>query len=89
MDSVLSQVVASDSASDEGSRRSTTVRVNISIVDVNDNPPRFVQRDYSVKIIDNIPYYPEPSPIVQVRSRRVTRVVFFITGIYIYICLLI
>ena len=84
MHSVLSQVVASDSASDEGSRRSTTVPVNISIVDVNDNPPRFVQRDYSVKIIDNIPYYPEPSPIVQVR-----RVVFFITGIYIYICLLI
>ena len=26
----------------------------------------FLQRDYSATIVDNIPFYPDPSPIIQV-----------------------
>jgi hypothetical protein len=62
------QVVAFDSASESGSVRSTSVPVNISISDVNDNPPYFVKKDYAVTIVDNIPYFPDPSPIVQLSA---------------------
>jgi hypothetical protein len=64
---IILQVVAADSAQ-LGFQRSTTVPVNITILDENDNPPRFIQRDYSVTIVDNIPYYPEPSPITQLTA---------------------
>lgn len=58
-------MVASDSAP-IGSKRSSTIPVKIDILDENDNPPRFTQAEYSVVIVDNIPYHPDPSPIVQV-----------------------
>ena len=61
------QVVASDSAP-TGSKKSSTVAVKIEIVDENDNPPLFSQYEYSAIIVDNIPYYPDPSPIVQVSA---------------------
>ena len=64
---IVLQVVATDSAP-RGSQRSSTVPVNITILDVNDNQPMFIQHDYSVTIVDNIPYYPEPSPITQVSA---------------------
>ena len=63
--SLVLQVVASDSAP-VGSRKSTTVPVNVTVADENDNPPLFVQKDYAATIVDNIPFYPDPSPIVQV-----------------------
>jgi hypothetical protein len=59
---VTIQVVAKDSAPNS---RSTTVPLNITILDENDNPPKFIKRIYAATIVDNIPYYPEPSPIVQ------------------------
>ena len=58
-------MVASDSAPIV-SKRSSTIPVKIDILDENDNPPRFTQAEYSVVIVDNIPYHPDPSPIVQV-----------------------
>ena len=61
------QVVASDSAP-AGSKRSSTVSVKIDILDENDNPPLFSQFEYSAIIVDNIPFYPDPSPIVQVSA---------------------
>ena len=66
-DFVVLQVVAADSAP-FGFQRSSTVPVNITILDVNDNPPVFTQRNYEVVIIDNIPYFPEPSPITQLTA---------------------
>ena len=59
------QAVATDSAP-SGSARSSSVPVNITILDRNDNQPRFVQREYFVRVIDNIPHYPNPSAIAQV-----------------------
>jgi hypothetical protein len=67
MDNLILQVVAVDSAPSE-SQKSSTVPVNITITDVNDNPPRFLQKLYSATIVDNIPYYPEASPIAQVSA---------------------
>ena len=67
--SLVLQVVASDSAP-VGSRKSTTVPVNVTVADENDNPPLFVQKDYAATIVDNIPFYPDPSPIVQVLKPR-------------------
>ena len=67
MDNLILQVVAVDSAPSE-SKKSSTVPVNITISDVNDNPPRFLQKDYSATIVDNIPFYPEASPIAQVTA---------------------
>ena len=67
--SLVLQVVASDSAP-VGSRKSTTVPVNVTVADENDNPPLFVQKDYAATIVDNIPFYPDPSPIVQVLKSR-------------------
>ena len=64
---VILQVVAADSAP-FGFQRSSTVPVNVTIVDANDNPPVFTQRNYEVVIVDNIPYYPEPSPITQLTA---------------------
>ena len=56
------QVVARDVAPNS---RTTSVPLNITIEDVNDNPPRFIKKVYAATIVDNIPYYPEPSPIIQ------------------------
>jgi len=67
LDNLILQVVAVDSAPSE-SRKSSTVPVNITITDANDNPPRFLQKDYSATIVDNIPFYPEASPIAQVTA---------------------
>ncbi len=64
---ILLQVVASDSAP-PGSEKSATVPINITILDRNDNAPKFVQKEYAVTIVDNIPYYPDPSPIAQVTA---------------------
>ena len=50
------------------SRKSSTVPVNITITDVNDNPPYFLEKDYKVTIVDNIPFFPEASPIIQVTA---------------------
>ena len=66
-ESIVLQVVASDSAP-LGSRKSSTVPVNITVLDENDNRPLFVQHDYSATVVDNIPFYPDPSPIVQVAA---------------------
>merc|ERR1712106_1180370 len=66
-DNLILQVVAVDSAPSE-SKKSSTVPVNITISDANDNPPRFLQKDYSATIVDNIPFYPEASPIAQVTA---------------------
>ena len=67
MDNLILQVVAVDSAPAE-SKKSSTIPVNITVTDVNDNQPRFVQRDYMATIVDNIPFFPEASPIVQVSA---------------------
>ena len=75
------QVVASDSAP-TGSKKSSTVAVKIEIVDENDNPPLFSQYEYSAIIVDNIPYYPDPSPIVQVSAVDPDQV-FLFTAIYV------
>ena len=56
------QIVAKDVAPNS---RSTSVPLNITVQDVNDNPPRFIKRRYTATIVDNIPYYPDPSPIIQ------------------------
>ena len=65
MDNLILQVVAVDSAPSE-SKKSSTIPVNITITDVNDNQPKFVQKKYTATIVDNIPHFPEASPIVQV-----------------------
>ena len=67
MDNLILQVVAVDSAPVQ-SRKSSTVPVNITITDMNDNPPTFLQKEYSATIVDNIPFHPEASPIAQVTA---------------------
>ena len=67
LDNLILQVVAVDLAPAD-TRKSSTVPVNITITDENDNLPRFVQKEYSATIVDNIPFYPEASPIVQVSA---------------------
>ena len=67
MENLILQVVAVDSAPSE-SKKSSTVPINITITDVNDNPPRFLQKRYSATIVDNIPFFPEASPIAQVSA---------------------
>ena len=66
-DHITLQAVASDYAP-FGAVKSSTVPINITILDVNDNQPSFVQHDFVATIVDNIPYYPDPSPIVQVTA---------------------
>lgn len=66
-DNLILQVVAVDSAPGE-TKKSATIPVNITITDENDNQPQFLQRDYMATIVDNIPFYPEASPIVQVSA---------------------
>ena len=66
-DHITLQAVASDYAP-FGGVKSSTVPINITILDVNDNQPVFVQHDFFATIVDNIPYYPDPSPIVQVTA---------------------
>ena len=67
VENLILQVVSIDSGP-TGSRRSSTVPVNITITDVNDNSPTFVEKQYRATIVDNIPYFPEASPIVQVSA---------------------
>ena len=66
-DRITLQAVASDYAP-FGAIKSSTIPINITILDVNDNQPMFVQHDFFATIVDNIPYYPDPSPIVQVTA---------------------
>ena len=66
-DNLILQVVAVDSAPGE-TKKSATIPVNITVTDENDNQPRFLQKDYMATIVDNIPFYPEASPIVQVSA---------------------
>jgi hypothetical protein len=61
------QAVASDYAQ-FGAVKSSTIPINITILDVNDNQPSFEQHDFFATIVDTIPYYPDPSPIVQVTA---------------------
>ena len=35
---------------------------------MNDNPPYFLEKDYKATIVDNIPFFPEASPIIQVSA---------------------
>ncbi len=60
-------MVATDLAPGPSSR-SASAPLNVTILDRNDNQPRFLQRQQSVKVVDNIPYHPDPSPIAQVKS---------------------
>ncbi|EEZ99177.2 cadherin 23 [Tribolium castaneum] len=60
------QVVASDGAP-HGFKRSVTVPVNINILDVNDNAPKFNQSEYNVTVIENVRLNP-PQPLLQVNA---------------------
>ena len=51
--------------------KSTSVPLNITILDENDNAPRFIKKVYTATIVDNIPYYPDPSPIIQLLAEDV------------------
>ncbi len=57
--------MATDSAP-AGTARFSTVPINVTVVDRNDNQPRFLEHEYSVSVVDNIPHYPDPSAIAQV-----------------------
>jgi hypothetical protein len=60
------QVVASDGAP-HNFKRSVTVPVNIKILDVNDNAPKFNQSEYNVTVIENVRLNP-PVPLLQVNA---------------------
>ncbi|XP_047099103.1 cadherin-87A [Schistocerca piceifrons] len=60
---VTVQVIASDSAPPD-QRRTVAVPVYIKLLDENDNPPVFSQRNYPALIVDNLPLQPPP-PIVK------------------------
>ena len=64
--------------------KSTSVPLNITILDENDNAPRFIKKVYTATIVDNIPYYPDPSPIIQllgmISHKKVTKQ-FLVTSI--------
>ncbi|XP_063226687.1 cadherin-87A isoform X2 [Bacillus rossius redtenbacheri] len=63
---VTIQVMASDGASPD-TRKTTSVPVHIKLLDVNDNKPVFLRRDYPVSIVENIALSP-PAPIVKVEA---------------------
>lgn len=58
------QVTASDNAP-PNMKHTIAVPIHVSILDVNDNPPKFNQTEYNVTIRETISYNP-PVPIVQV-----------------------
>lgn len=60
------QVVASDGAP-ANLKRSVTVPVNVKILDVNDNSPKFNQSEYNVTVIENVRLNP-PLPLLQVNA---------------------
>lgn len=60
------QVVASDGAP-ANLKRSVTVPVNVKILDVNDNSPKFNQSEYNVTVIENVRLNP-PVPLLQVNA---------------------
>lgn len=60
------QVIASDGAP-HNFKRSVTVPVNINILDVNDNAPKFNQSEYNVTVIENVRLNP-PQPLLQVNA---------------------
>ncbi|XP_063930740.1 cadherin-87A isoform X2 [Zophobas morio] len=63
---VVVQVVASDGAPNNV-KRSATVPVNVKILDVNDNKPKFNQSEYNVTVIENVRLNP-PVPLLQVNA---------------------
>lgn len=63
---IVVQVVASDGAP-KNVKRSATVPVNVEILDVNDNKPKFNQSEYNVTVIENVRLNP-PVPLLQVNA---------------------
>lgn len=63
------QIIAKDQQATSSTipTKSTSVSLNITILDQNDNQPRFIKKVYAAKIIDNIPWSP-PSPIIQLTA---------------------
>ncbi|EEB19942.1 conserved hypothetical protein [Pediculus humanus corporis] len=60
------EIVASDGAPPD-TRRAVSVPVHITILDVNDNAPSFVHKNYKATIVENIDLNP-PAKIVQVHA---------------------
>ena len=48
-------VIATDNASPEGDRMSSTATATVRILDENDNPPRFTQQGFSTSVRENLP----------------------------------
>ncbi|XP_034936764.1 cadherin-87A [Chelonus insularis] len=63
---IVITVMASDRAP-VNSRRSTTVKVNINLEDVNDNKPIFTQHSYRASVAENLSVNP-PATILQVHA---------------------
>ena len=63
------QIIAKDQQATSSTipTKSTSVSLNITILDQNDNKPRFIKKVYAAKIIDNIPWNPA-SPIIQLTA---------------------
>lgn len=61
------QVLASDGAP-LTLKRTVSVPVHITILDVNDNPPIFDQHNYHASIVENLKLSP-PAPILQVQAK--------------------
>ncbi|ETN58359.1 hypothetical protein AND_010057 [Anopheles darlingi] len=59
--------IATDRAPEVAARRSTTVPVQITILDVNDNEPEFLQRIYHATVAENAALHP-PAAILQVSA---------------------
>ncbi|XP_050101039.1 cadherin-87A isoform X1 [Anopheles aquasalis] len=59
--------IATDRAPEVAARRSTTVPVQITILDVNDNEPQFLQRIYHATVAENAALHP-PAAILQVSA---------------------
>ncbi|KAK9728307.1 Cadherin domain [Popillia japonica] len=60
------QIVAMDGAAGN-LKRSSSVPININILDINDNAPKFNQSVYNASVIENVRLNP-PMPIVQVHA---------------------
>lgn len=63
------EVMASDGAPPD-SRRTVAVPIHISVLDENDNPPKFYRRALDIQIDENLSVTP-PAPITQVRAEDV------------------
>ncbi|CAB4068010.1 Cadherin-87A [Lepeophtheirus salmonis] len=61
------QVVVEDSAPVEF-RKSSSIPINVTILDVNDHAPIFISKKYEATIVDNIQYHPFPSAIIKVNG---------------------